>query len=331
MRILMITTEFPTPEHPGGGAFIFRQAAALRDAGVKVDMLAFRSKGNPVNHYNAWCKLRQMMQENRYDLIHGQFAHSLIPAQFQFRLPMVVTFRGSDALGIVGPQGKYTLKGWVFQAVGQLVSLRASAVIAVSEAIGKKLWRKDYTVIPSGLDLEQFAPIPRDDARHQLGWPVDRPIVLFAALQIHDPRKRYTLAQASVEQAAKQLGREVELRVVSGVAPEQMPLYLNAGDVLLLTSKHEGSPNVVKEALACNVPVVSVDVGDVRERLEGVHSCHLCEDDSAAAIAEALVPLLREPQRSDGREKVSVLAEPLLAQQVITVYKKVLGRHDAGI
>ena len=75
MRVLMITTEFPTPERPGDGVFVMRQAEALRAAGVEVDVLAFRSGLNPMNYLRTWFKMRHMLAEDSYDLIHAQFGH----------------------------------------------------------------------------------------------------------------------------------------------------------------------------------------------------------------------------------------------------------------
>ncbi len=326
MRVLVITTEYPTPDMPGDGVFIFRQIRALRDAGVEVDVLAFRSQGNPINHFRAGRKLRRMLREKDYDLIHGHFAHSVIGARLQFKLPVIVTYRGDEAYGIVSPKGKYTVKGFILKLIAQIIALSVDELIVVSEAMGQRIWRRNYTVIPSGLKLDLLKPIPRDEARQKLGWALDQPVVLFAVLDITSPRKRYPLARAAVDLANQELDVPAKLRVATGLSPEEMPLYLNASDVLLLTSRHEGSPNVVKEALACNVPVVSVDVGDVRERLEGVSYSAVCED-TPEALAAALVPLLREPQRSNGRQTVEWLSDPLLAQKVIELYHKVLERN----
>lgn len=326
MRVLVITTEFPTPDTPGGGVFIYRQIDALRDVGVDVDVLAFRSHGNPLNHYRAWRKLRRMLREKDYDLIHGHFAHSVIGARLQFKLPIVVTYRGDEAYGIISPKGRYTVKGFILKLIAQVIALLVDELIVVSEAMGQRIWRKDYTVIPSGLKLDLIKPIPRDEARRELGWSLDQPVVLFAVLDITSPRKRYPLAKAAVDLANQELDIPAELRIATGLSPEEMPLYLNASDVLLLTSVHEGSPNVVKEALACNVPVVSVDVGDVRERMEGVNYGAVCEP-TPEALAAALIPLLREPRRSNGRQAVESLSDPILAQKVIEIYRRVLGHN----
>lgn len=323
MQVLMVTTEFPEPGRPGGGCFILRQVEALRSRGVGVDVLAFRSGGSVTNHFCAWRRLRQMISKTRYDLIHAQFGHAALVARTQWRLPVVVTYRGSDVLGIVGPGGRYTLKGSILILFSKAISMCVEAVIVVAESIGRRLPRRDYVVIPSGVELERFRPIPREKARSILGWSMDELVVLFVALNLDDPVKRYALADATVALVRKKLNKDVQFRVVTGVTPDDIALYMNASDALLLTSSHEGSPNVVKEALACNLPVVSVDVGDVRERLADVQQCFVC-DPIPEALASALCDVLTSGQRANGREKVGELDETLLALRVIEVYRKVL-------
>lgn len=323
IRVLMITSEYPNPERPGGGAFIVRQIKALREAGAEVDVLDFISRANPLNHLRAWIGMRQMMAAQQYDLIHAQFAISAFISRMQFRLPIVVTYHGDETYGIIRPNGTYSWKGRILVLLSQIMAFLVDEVIVVSQAMGKRLLRKDYHIVPSGIDLEKFKPIPRDEARSRLGWPLDRRIALFAVLMIREPRKRYWLAKAAVDLACKSM--PVELQVVTGVQPDDIPLYMNASDVLLLTSLHEGSPTVVKEALACNLPIVSVNVGDVEERLNGVSHCAVV-DPTPEAIARALLEIVRSPVRSNGRESVLWLSEPLLAQMVIKVYQMVLGR-----
>jgi glycosyltransferase involved in cell wall biosynthesis len=176
-------------------------------------------------------------------------------------------------------------------------------------------------VIPSGLDLASFRLIPRDEARRHLGLPSDKRFVLFGG----NPacaRKRYALAKDAVELLNRSL--PAELIVAWGVPHADMPYYMNACDALVFTSMQEGSPNVVKEALACNLPVVSVAVGDVPARLQGVAACELCADERPETVAAALERVLRSAQRSDGRETVAHLDEASLTAKVIGIYRSLL-------
>jgi glycosyltransferase involved in cell wall biosynthesis len=238
-------------------------------------------------------------------------------------MPLVVTLRGSDVFGIVGSaSGRYTFSGKVLTRISKWVVARADAVVLVSEQMRPFVPRgRMIRVIPSGLDLDLFRPIPQFEARHRLGWPQEDRVVLFAG-KPSMPRKRCNLARHAVEMVNRQL--PTRLVTAWGVPHQDMPVYMNACDVLVLTSIHEGSPNVVKEALACNVPVVTVNVGDVAERLAGIEGCHVCADDRPETIAACLEQVLRNPQRIQGRETVCHLDERILTQQIIGVYQSVV-------
>jgi teichuronic acid biosynthesis glycosyltransferase TuaC len=327
LRVLTITNALPTSKKPRTTVFIKRQVDYLRAAGVEVDIFRFDGGRKPWRYLMAWMRLqaRLMMTRKRYDLVHAQFGQNGLLA-LPKRLPLVVTFRGSDLQGIVGRDGEITRSGRILQWLSRLVARRADAVVVVSAHMKAYLppWI-DAAVIPSGLDLDLLRPHPQAEARRQLGLPLDRPLVLFAA-NPSLPRKRYPLARAAVDLLAQR--QPVDLVVAWGVPHKEMPIYMSACDALILTSVHEGSPNVVKEALACNLPVVSVDTGDVPERLRDVPGCELCENDDPATIAAALERVLTRRERINGRATVEHLDEKLLAQQMINVYQHAVERHS---
>jgi glycosyltransferase involved in cell wall biosynthesis len=321
MKVLMITSEWPTPNHPEWVPFLVREVQQLRNQGLHLDIFPFQGNMRPANYVAAWHALQQRVVDHAYDLIHAQFGQSALLAVVPKRLPLVVTFRGSDLNGIIGAQGRLTLAGRMLRYLSQLVSLRADEIILVARKLAAALPRKRYHVIPSGLDLSLFHPVSQQEARRQLNLCPDYHYVLFVASR-RNPIKRYALAKAATSIIESE--RPVELLVVEGEPPNRVPLYMNAADVLVLTSTREGSPNVVKEALACNLPVVSVDVGDVRERLQGVGGCRVTEDDRAETIAAALREVLRRGQRVNGRETVRHLSLEMTAQRIIDVYRQAL-------
>ena len=180
-------------------------------------------------------------------------------------------------------------------------------------------------VIPSGLDLNLFRPVPRDDARRRLGLPLDRRLVLFVGNPA-EPRKRYPLACDALDLLRRTL--PAELLLAWGTPHSDMPLLMSAADALVFTSVQEGSPNTVKEALACNLPVVSVPVGDVPRRLQGIEGCELCPDERPVTIAAALERVLRRDRRVAARDTVLDLDEGRLTQEVIAIYRSVLARRN---
>lgn len=324
LRVLMVTSEWPTPEKPRNVPFMVRQVEALRKTGVDVKVFAFQGRKNPVNYAAAWLRLRLQYRWRDFDLVHIQFGQSGLIA-LPTPLPLVVTFRGSDVQGIVQAGGRYTLAGRVLRAVSQWVARQADAVVVVAQHLAEQLPHGvTPQVIPAGLDLERFRPMPQGEARRALGLLEDEHLVLFAASPSH-PVKRYELAQQTIERTKERLP-DVKLVVLEGVPHADVPLYMNACDALLLTSRHEGSPNVVKEALACNLPVVAVDVGDVRARLDGIEGCVVCTEATPDVLAEALVQVLGRRGRVQGRVAVQALDERQLTARLIDIYSSVLPR-----
>src|SRR5262249_36868175 len=136
-----------------------------------------------------------------------------------------------------------------------------------------------------------------------------------------NPVKRPGLARDAVE-ATKRLGINAEIHQLSGVAHNEVPVWLNASDIVLLTSLHEGSPNIIKESLACNVPVVSVDVGDVRERIQGIEGCYLALPEPGD-LATKLSLVYAGPRRVPGRVKMQELSIERVALRLKEFYKEV--------
>ena len=183
-------------------------------------------------------------------------------------------------------------------------------------------------IIPCGIDLERFQPLDPAEARKKLGWSEQVFHVLFAT-SASDPVKRPWLARAAVDRLVA-LGLRAELHILSGVPNQDVPVWINASGALLLTSLHEGSPTIVKEALACGLPVVSVDVGDVAERIEGIEGCYLARaepDDLAAQLRRVLERRLR----IDGGDRLAGLSHLSVARQLESFYREILaGAAKAG-
>lgn len=320
MNVLMITSEWPSVESPTAVPFIVRQVEFLRRAGVEVEVAPFRGARNPARYLAAWASLQKRLHGGKYDLIHAQWGQSALLA-LPKRLPLVITYRGNDLEGIPGKKGQTTFLGRIQKSVSRQMARYADEVIVVAERLARHLDRP-YHIIPSGLNTDLFRPIPQEEARRKLGLPIGPPLVLFAATSKTNPRKRYWLAEAAMAKVTAV--NSTRLLVVSGVPHDQIPYYMNACDALLLTSVHEGSPNVVKEALACNVPVVSVDIGDVRARLAGIKGCEVTSDDSPEALGSALTRVLRHRTRVDSRSTVIDLDEHQTTARVIEVYERAI-------
>jgi glycosyltransferase involved in cell wall biosynthesis len=328
LKVLMVTTNWPTPGGPRTSHFIKRQADFLQAAGVEVDVFHFRAQKNLLSYLKAWLAVRSRLRSRQYDLIHAQFGQSGLMA-LPKRLPYVVTLRGSDILGTISDRdGKYTFAGKINQRVSQYVASRANAVILVSAHMQGLLRNpRQLHVIPSGIDFNLFQYTPRAEARRRLGLPLAERLVLFVGNPTQ-ARKRYGLAKAAVDELNERL--PARLLVSWGVPHSDVPLYMSACDALIFTSMQEGSPNVVKEALACDLPIVSVPVGDVEDRIGKIEGCELCPDESPQALASALERVLLRGARIEGRQSVNHLSETAITQQVISVYRSILPGSKIG-
>ncbi|MFH5799173.1 glycosyltransferase [Haladaptatus sp. CMAA 1911] len=242
-----------------------------------------------------------------YDLIHANYGLTAPMALAQLRLPVVLSLWGSDLLG------EY---GWL----SKLCARHCDAVIVMSDHMAAELDIQCH-VIPHGINLSRFAPQPKAEARETVGWDSRAKHVLFPYPPTREV-KDFPRAERVVTAAGQQVEGSVELQSVYGVSHDEMSTYYNAADVLLLPSKSEGSPNSVKEAMACNVPVVTTDVGDVEERLADVSPSHVCRSDDE--LVSGLVDVLSSPRRSNGRENVQDISLTRMGERIHAVYESVV-------
>ena len=312
------------PCDPEANSHIYakRQIASLQKAGIVVKTFFFTSRTSPRLLIKEWLRLRREVQSFKPHIVHAQYGTITgFLCAFGIGVPLVVTFWGSDLNPVPSIN---RLKAGLGQFLSQLAALRASHIICVNKQMITRLWwgKGRATTISGGVDLTLFSPRSRDEARSALGWTFTDRIVLFNAGRF--PKvKRLDLAEAAVE-VAKTLCENLRLVVLRGdVTPESVPLFLNAADCLLVTSDWEGSPNIVKEALACDLPIVSVDVGDVSERLEKVSASKIVSR-GPCKLGEAIVEILALNCRSNGREAVQNLSGEKEAERVRTIYEGII-------
>jgi glycosyltransferase involved in cell wall biosynthesis len=241
--------------------------------------------------------------------------------------PTVVTFHGSDLLGqpYERPVRKAVAQYGVFSS--RRAARRCSSIVVVAKslcsALPPNIENSKVRIIPCGIDLDLFRPLNRETCCQRLGWQLDRFHVLFQ--NTGDAVKRPLLARAAID-CVKRLGTNAELHELKGVPYTEVPTWLNGSDALLVTSIHEGSPTIVKEALACDLPIVSVDVGDVGERINGIAGCYLAAPEPEDLACKLRLIALRM-ERISGHSSVQDLSYEKIAFDLEHFYCETLKRH----
>ena len=326
MRVLVMSAMYPDSQFPGTGSFVRDQVESLRRYGVDVDVSVVRGRFGDKTKYikgllQYWNKL---LRDRSYDVVHAHQVLIAVLACAQPLFPVVVTHHGFEVLG-----GRGRFQKWLCRMSVHM----ARETIVVSSELARALLPYRTHVIPCGVDLKRFAPVDRDSARSSLALDSSRRYVLFHGFYQDGtprPEKRYDLACQALESAKRRHGVELELIIPIGRPPDEMPLWINAAEAVLVTSDQEGSPTIVKEAMACNVPVVSVDVGDVKKVI-AADACSVLCDRTADSLGDGLFRALNAPAgRSNGRVFIEPLSLEHIAPQIVSVYEQAMavGRHN---
>ncbi len=314
LKILAVTAMYPHPGHEGYGAFVMQQVEQLRLLKHQVDVLHFQGYRSKLEYVKAAIQVRRRTRSAKYDVVHAHYGLTGIAAVFRSATPLVITFHGSDVLiGRLQPM----ISRWACRF--------ADAAIAVSKQIAAIV---PGEIIPCGVDLNLFHPKRRADARKRLGLALDKKYVLFP----FGPRrtvKRFDLAAAAVNRLAAR-GLNVELLTVCQVPNAEMPWYYSAADAMILSSDSEGSPTSVKEALACNLPVVTTDVGDVREIGEGITGFQICAQ-TAESLADGLETVLHSGLglAFDGHAAMRRYSLEQTALAIVQVYRRAMKERSS--
>lgn len=320
MRVLVVTAMYPSPERPYWGTFVKDQVESLRQAGVDVEVFTF-GKSHNLGYLSAIRVLNKHLKNNTYDLIHAHYGLTGVVACAQTKCPVVMTYHGGDLLNHPSYNNQSVIKVQAAYWISWLVGYACVERIVVADLLKPKLWPHKTVTLAMGLDMDKFQPTPKAEARRQLGLAQDKQFVLFPGPPGH-LRKRYDVAHAAVD-ILQEKRPNVELLPLIHIPHDQVPLYMSACDVLTVMSMYEASPMVVKEAMACNLPVVSVDVGDVAQRIDGVDLCYLCER-VPSDVADKLDKVLAANRRAESRAAIADFSLPNIAQKLIGIYETVL-------
>jgi teichuronic acid biosynthesis glycosyltransferase TuaC len=333
--VCAVTNMYPTPEAPTSGVFVDQQIQGLRRIGLLVDVFVIDRLGEGRSAYS-WFgpRLRHRLREFRPDLVHVMYGGVMAERVTRYAkdVPVIVTYHGSDLQGAQGSSAARRVMAEYGVWCSRRAARRASGIVIVAEhletRIPRDVDRNWLRIIACGIDLERFKPMDTEACRRHLGWSSGRFHVLFSTNN-DDPVKRPGLARAAVDSLIE-AGIDASLHVLKGVPNDEVPVWLNASDVILVTSWSEGSPTIVKEALACNRPVVSVAVGDVAAQIGGISGCHVAAADRVA-LADKMKLVYSGPRQVRGRERMADQSLEPTAERLKEFYEEVIARQAVGM
>lgn len=291
------------------------QGESLKQYGIDINYFPIVGKGFK-GYLSSISKLKNHIKNNPDDVIHAHFSFSGIVASLaRTKTPIIVSLLGTDVNGS-GILKKLILKCLPF--------FSWKAIIVKSEEMSKKLGKTKSHIIPNGVDTGLFKPLEQAQCKKQLNWNNEKIHILFAA-NPKRPEKNFTLAKEAIKLLYR---NKIELHFLENVEHQIIPVWLNAANLVLLSSLWEGSPNVIKEAMACNCPIVATNVGDIKW-LFGNESGHFLADftpeDFAEKIEQAL-NFVEKHEKTNGRERILELGldSETVAKEIIEIYKSVL-------
>ena len=305
MKVLIVANNKPGHFSP----FVMEQVEALTKLGVVFDFFGVSGKG-VLGYLSNLMPLKKKIHEFRPDLLHAHYGLSGLLANLQRTVPVVTTFHGSD----VHSKG---LNLFISKLTARCSAYNIFVSPWLLELTGYR--GENKSVIPCGVSTTTFFPMERAEARIQLGWDANDTYVLFAGA-FENEVKNSALAKAAISLVPNT--KLVELR---GYNREQVNLLANAANCLLMTSHREGSPVVIKEAMACGTPIVSVNVGDVKELLAGVDNCYITTYD-ANEIATKIQQAIALKSKTNGPKCIidKGLSNEIIVHNILNIYQKLV-------
>jgi glycosyltransferase involved in cell wall biosynthesis len=292
--------------------FITEQVWSLSKVGINTECFLIKGKGI-AGYLKNYRELKKKIRDFKPDLIHAHYGLSALLTVLQRTVPVISTFHGSD----------------INDRKVRLFSIMAMKRSVHSVFVSEKLARlanagKNYSIIPCGIDLETIYPVDKSEARSLMGFKPEDKIVLFSG-SFDNKVKNFSLAN----QAVQQLNQGIQLIELKGYSRKQVNYLLNASDVALLTSHSEGSPNFIKEAMACNCPIVATDVGDVRSLTEDIQGCFIAEN-NPIDLADKIKLAFEFKNSVGARQRILDLGLEIneTARKILRVYEEVMREHE---
>jgi glycosyltransferase involved in cell wall biosynthesis len=310
--------------------FIKSQGDSLIKQGIVVEYFTIKGKGI-AGYLKNLPHLRKRIKKNKYDIVHAHYGFcGIVSCLAAKNEKVIISFMGDDLIGSINSRGNYSFISRLYVFLNRIITLfKYDFIIVKSKPLYSKILRvKNVEVVPNGVDFDLFKTILKDKAREILSIPLDKKVVLFAGNPARTV-KNYSLAQKAVNSINSSA---ITLMSLTNTPFESVPIFYYAADVTISTSFHEGSPNVIKEAMACNCPIVSTEVGDVKWIFGNTEGCYLTSFnpiDVSEKIQKAL-DFAKNKGRTNGRNRIIALGldTDSVAKKIIHVYQNVLEKKN---
>ena len=291
--------------------FILEQTEALKKTDCEVEFFGLQGKGLR-GYLKNLPALKDKINEFHPDVVHAHYGLSGLFANLQRQVPVVTTYHGSDI---------NVKKVLLFSRIAMCLSAWNIFVSTKTLEIAKP--KKKFSLLPCGIDLTDLQLTKKNEARRRMNLSENRKYILFAGA-FDNVVKNAPLAKEAV---ALLQDDNVELLELKGYSREEVTLLMCAADAFLMTSFTEGSPQVIKEAMACGCPIVSTDVGDVWERTKGIEGCYVTNSCSPEELVDLLKKALAFCKKTNGREKINAdgLDNRCVAEKLMGIYKRIAG------
>jgi teichuronic acid biosynthesis glycosyltransferase TuaC len=330
MKVLHVTNMYPYAEKPWYGIFIHDQIKSL-DNYVKNDVYFINGIQSKWNYFKAIKDLRNKISE--YDIIHCHHGWTGIILNLVKRNSekhVCVSLVGGDLL-----EEKVLYKKLLAKILWRILPNFDFVIVKSSQMLKLCSDRtQNIECIPNGVNMDLFKPINKEKCKNELKLDVNKKYFLFTAAANDKNRKekRYDIIDEAKKLLINQGYDNFDILFLSNVSHKDVPLYINACEAVLMSSDYEGSPNIIKEALACNVPVISTDVGNVKEMIEGLRNCYIISQDSQefAKTMQIFLDNKNDNVFPDGRNRLISLGldQNSVAKKIYKIYQRVYNGED---
>lgn len=283
------------------------QINSLSSNSDEISIITYKISKGGFNYLKEVPKLHRFVKKyNNIDLIHAHYSFSGFLAILSFLgRPVVCSLMGSDVLS-----------GNLFRRIIKFFNTYLWSKTIVKSNKMRELF-PNTIVIPNGVDFENFCVKDLEVSYDKTGFDRNKINIVLIATDLTVRAKNVELA----EKAIKLLGNDkVVVHKLSSISFEDLPYYYSCANLLLLTSFYEGSPNVIKEAMACNCPIVSTDVGDVKSVIADTDGCYITSFDHKD-VANKIQAAIKFGKRTNGRGKISYLDNIVISKKLIELYK----------